>query len=269
MTTSRQRDVQRSFELRKSLVTLRRVVLPKREVVNTLMRRDSKTVHDGLGGLLPLFADRGSREKHPPEPGPKRPAAVQAMSRELLSELSGLEAVGSGVLGEGAQNPTVENMARNLLEQQTPTRTEDPRDLGDGLLPLRNVVDDPKVDDGVERSGRVSNLGGVAGAEPDGLCGTIPQPPLGTFYHRRVKVEGGDMPRPEPVEQYLNPDAAAAADLQDIRAAQVAVAQLSKPGRLPVMLVGSANWIVHCQPLNRVELHGRTTFRTSIKQRGS
>ncbi len=34
-------DVQRrSFELRKSLVTLRRVVLPMREVVNTLMRRD-------------------------------------------------------------------------------------------------------------------------------------------------------------------------------------------------------------------------------------
>jgi magnesium transporter len=35
------RDVQRrSFELRKSLVNLRRIVLPMREVVNTLMRRD-------------------------------------------------------------------------------------------------------------------------------------------------------------------------------------------------------------------------------------
>jgi len=35
------RDVQRrSFELRKSLVRLRRVVLPMREVVNTMMRRD-------------------------------------------------------------------------------------------------------------------------------------------------------------------------------------------------------------------------------------
>ena len=34
-------DVQRrSFELRKSLVALRRVVLPMREVLNTLMRRD-------------------------------------------------------------------------------------------------------------------------------------------------------------------------------------------------------------------------------------
>src|SRR6476659_742075 len=37
----RDRDVQRrSFELRKSLVHIRRVVLPMREVVNTLMRRD-------------------------------------------------------------------------------------------------------------------------------------------------------------------------------------------------------------------------------------
>lgn len=48
-------DVQRrSFELRKSLVTLRRVVLPMREVVNTLMRRDSKIVHDEM---LPYFQD--------------------------------------------------------------------------------------------------------------------------------------------------------------------------------------------------------------------
>ena len=33
----------RSFELRKSLVILRRVVLPMREVLNTMMRRDLRT----------------------------------------------------------------------------------------------------------------------------------------------------------------------------------------------------------------------------------
>ncbi len=38
----------RSFELRKSLVLLRRVVLPMREVVNTLMRRDLRIVNDAL-----------------------------------------------------------------------------------------------------------------------------------------------------------------------------------------------------------------------------
>jgi magnesium transporter len=43
------REVQRrSFELRKSLVLLRRVVLPMREVVNALMRRDLKVVDDAL-----------------------------------------------------------------------------------------------------------------------------------------------------------------------------------------------------------------------------
>ena len=42
-------DVQRrSFELRKSLVLLRRVVLPMREVVNALMRRDLQIVSEPL-----------------------------------------------------------------------------------------------------------------------------------------------------------------------------------------------------------------------------
>jgi magnesium transporter len=44
----------RSFELRKSLVVLRRVVLPMREVVNTLLRRDLKLVDEAMG---PYFQD--------------------------------------------------------------------------------------------------------------------------------------------------------------------------------------------------------------------
>jgi magnesium transporter len=51
----RDRDVQRhSYELRKSLVQLRRVVLPMREVVNTLMRRDVGLVPDEM---TPYFQD--------------------------------------------------------------------------------------------------------------------------------------------------------------------------------------------------------------------
>jgi magnesium transporter len=46
-----QRD---SFELRKSLVRIRRVVLPTREVVNALMRRESGLVEDGL---IPYYQD--------------------------------------------------------------------------------------------------------------------------------------------------------------------------------------------------------------------
>jgi magnesium transporter len=44
----------RSFELRKSLVLLRRVVIPMREVVNTVMRRDLRMVNDEL---LPYYQD--------------------------------------------------------------------------------------------------------------------------------------------------------------------------------------------------------------------
>ncbi|HYZ37968.1 MAG TPA: magnesium transporter CorA family protein [Pseudonocardiaceae bacterium] len=44
----------RSFELRKSLVQLRRVVLPMREVVNSVMRRDLRVVDDAM---VPYYQD--------------------------------------------------------------------------------------------------------------------------------------------------------------------------------------------------------------------
>ncbi|MGV8884355.1 MAG: magnesium transporter CorA family protein [Microbacteriaceae bacterium] len=44
----------RSFELRKSLVVLRRVVLPMREVVNTILRRDLELI---APELMPYFQD--------------------------------------------------------------------------------------------------------------------------------------------------------------------------------------------------------------------
>ena len=56
-TPSSSSDVQvqrRSFEMRKSLVLLRRVVLPMREVLNTLMRRDLRHVDEEL---LPYWQD--------------------------------------------------------------------------------------------------------------------------------------------------------------------------------------------------------------------
>ena len=55
VVTAKQEDVQRrSYELRKSLVVLRRVVLPMREVVNTLLRRDLHLVDEAMG---PYFQD--------------------------------------------------------------------------------------------------------------------------------------------------------------------------------------------------------------------
>ncbi len=54
-TTSADLQVQRrSFELRKSLVLLRRVVLPMREVLNTVMRRDLRHVSEDM---MPYYQD--------------------------------------------------------------------------------------------------------------------------------------------------------------------------------------------------------------------
>jgi magnesium transporter len=52
---SRDTDVQRrSFELRKSLVLLRRIVLPMREVVNSMLRRD---LHVLTAAMTPYYHD--------------------------------------------------------------------------------------------------------------------------------------------------------------------------------------------------------------------
>jgi magnesium transporter len=54
-TSPREAEVQRrSFELRKSLVLLRRVVLPMREVINALMRRDLHVVD---AEMMPYYQD--------------------------------------------------------------------------------------------------------------------------------------------------------------------------------------------------------------------
>ncbi|MDT7550969.1 MAG: magnesium transporter [Actinomycetota bacterium] len=54
-TQPRSQELQRrSFEMRKSLVLLRRVVLPMREVVNTLLRRDLDIVDEGMA---PYYQD--------------------------------------------------------------------------------------------------------------------------------------------------------------------------------------------------------------------
>ncbi|GAA4596041.1 magnesium transporter CorA family protein [Planotetraspora phitsanulokensis] len=49
-----QGDQRRTFEIRKSLVTLRRVVMPMREVVNTLIRRNDEI---GDGAMAPYYQD--------------------------------------------------------------------------------------------------------------------------------------------------------------------------------------------------------------------
>src|ERR1700761_4435235 len=56
----------RSFELRKSLVALRRVVLPMREVLNTMMRRDLHHVDEEL---LPYYQDVYDHVLRAPEIG--------------------------------------------------------------------------------------------------------------------------------------------------------------------------------------------------------
>ncbi len=184
---------------------------------------------------------------------------MNAMPSEVFGEFCGFEAAGVRVFGEGTQHPCVEDVTGGLLEEKPATGTEHPSDLADRVLPLPDVVEDAEVDDGVKRSGRMGYRRGASGAEPHLLRGTFTEPPFGTVDYGRVKVEGGDAPGAEPVEQDFDAYAATAADLQDLRVAQLAVAELGEPGGLLVVLMRAADGVVHGQPFNGVQLHLRSS----------
>jgi len=59
----------------------------------------------------------------------------------------------------------------------------------------------------------------------------------------------------ESVEEYLHADASPAADFEDMLAGQGATGEAAQPGGFTVVLVRSAQRVVHCGPLDGVELH--------------
>jgi hypothetical protein len=60
---------------------------------------------------------------------------------QRVSGLVGLEAVVAWVDGEGAEQPGVEGVAWDVLEQQPAAGFEDAGDLGDCAAPVRDVLD--------------------------------------------------------------------------------------------------------------------------------
>jgi magnesium transporter len=69
----------RSFELRKSLVLLRRIVIPMREVVNALMRRDLHVVREPAG---PGEQHPGDQPDHPGQPAERHHQEGHQLGRD-------------------------------------------------------------------------------------------------------------------------------------------------------------------------------------------
>ena len=78
--------------------------------------------------------------------------AVQSVTRQFGSEFVRLEPVFTRMDRERAEHPAVQHVAGDLLEQQQAAGSQHARNLGERLLPVRHVVDDPEVDDGVDHA---------------------------------------------------------------------------------------------------------------------
>jgi hypothetical protein len=161
----------------------------------------------------------------------------------------------------------LDEVRHHFLGVEAPAGIEHPADLAERRAPVRHVVDDPEVEDGVVRGVRRVDPLDVADPEPHPLAAAR-EAPARELDHLRVEVEGVDARRAEAVEDQLDAHAAPAAHLQR-GAAVEASAQLEQARGLEAALDRGANRVVHHQRLDRIEQHGSSSDQSGARRRRS
>jgi D-tyrosyl-tRNA(Tyr) deacylase len=178
--------------------------------------------------------------------------SVQSVPGQFGRELVCLETVFTWMNGESAEYPRVQHVAGDLLEEQQTAGPQYAGDLTNGLLPIGHVMDDPEVDDGVDRARRLLDRADVAHRQRHRAA---LQSASRQFDHRVVEIECGDAGGPESVQDHLGADALPATNLQHVLTRQRAAGQSAEPRRFPVVLMRGAHRVIHESAFNRVEPH--------------
>src|SRR5690606_8363474 len=122
---------------------------------------------------------------------------VQPVAAQLGEELARTEPVGGGVVEQRPVGGAGQGGGGDLVEEEPAAGGQDAGDLGQGVAPVRDVVDDREVEhrvvggvlacaDGGEGGGQV---GGRAAREVDALAVALKAPPC-SGQHFRVQVHG-------------------------------------------------------------------------------
>jgi len=91
-------------------------------------------------------------------------------------------------------------------------------------------------------------------------AGSTVQATLGPLDHCGIQIEGRDPSCVKSIKQYLDADAATAADFENVLAAQSATSQPLEPSGLAVVLMRGPHRIVHGNAFDPVELHPDLLF---------
>lgn len=179
--------------------------------------------------------------------------------RELGGELLATEAILSRMVGEGPRRPRIENPASQLMEEEPPSGPQHTPDLRDRALPVRNVMDDPEVEDRVERLILGVDGRDISDAQLDSIGHETGKPTTRFLHHVRVEVDGSYVRCAELGEDDLGADTSTAADLEHVAPIDRS-AQPAEERCLMSTLPTGANRIVHQDLLDSVQLHPPTSF---------
>src|SRR4051812_19011682 len=177
---------------------------------------------------------------------------MQSVTRQFGCEFICLEPVFARVHGECAKDPRVEHVAGDFLEQQQAAGSQHAGNLAERLLPVRNVVNDPEIHDGVHGSRRQLDVANIADRQRHR---TIVQSSLREFDHGLIEVECRHIGSAETIEDDFGAHALAAADFEHVLPRQVAAGQSLEPRRLAMVLMRRPDRVVHECTFDGVELH--------------
>jgi D-aminoacyl-tRNA deacylase len=180
-------------------------------------------------------------------------AAMQSVSRQFGCEFICLEPVFARMHGECAKDPRVEHVTGDFLEQQKAAGSQHAGDLTERLLPVRNVVNDPEIHDGVHGSRWQLDVAHIADRQRHRA---IVQSSLREFDHGLVEVECRHIGSAETIEDDFGAHALATADFEHVLPRQVAAGQSLEPRRLAMVLMCRPYRVVHQCAFDGVELHG-------------
>lgn len=172
---------------------------------------------------------------------------LETAGGQLGQEARLVEAVFGGVFQQSAINPAVEGGRGDLFEVKAAAGLEDPGDLGNGGLPLGDVVQDAEVEDRVEGTVRKREVFG--GSRNERRAGASP-----TREAAQIDIDSTDVTRAEALDQNPDTGSATATDFKHAPTFD-SCAEVEKDRGFEVALHKRSHGVVDQQALGPVESH--------------
>ena len=166
---------------------------------------------------------------------------VEAVMLQGLDELVMVEAIFPWVFEKCAAKRLADEVAQDFFGIETAAWFKDTPDLREGGSPVRNMVDDAKIESSIImaiRSGKMASI-----ADPE-VHGVMFQLAASQGNHCRIQIQGINMSGTELLENNLRSHASAAADFKHLAAGQGSP-HFPKARSLEMPLDPGAHGVVH------------------------